>query len=469
MESKTIINDYLIPITVSIKYEKIVEKSDVDVIRQKLNKELEKLKSRYKHTPIILLGELGEQTNIIDSFDMKKYNEITIFINEDGNIELREHGISEGDVFGLEEGYMWEKEFKGALKRIDVYNADVIRLLPKLKDEIHKSKSYILEKEDREKLTPSLEKTLNHFAASDVLSMYFQKWRLRTLISVYTLGFFVVAFFLFYHLLESKIMLIIYALVYALAYLVYYSSKKKEMEIKYLDYRSLCEGLRVQFFWHYAGIGEDVTNNYLYEQKDELGWIENSIRVLNINSENIKENAQKYEKLLKYWVDDQLKFFTSRIEKNEKAMRKHKMAIKILLCATVFVGILLIYFEFFTKLCEKPMDLLSILPENFKKTIFPKHEEIFVKNWMLITFEIVAAIAGFTESYVENTAISHQVKRYLRISSIYSKASKYLTLALKTEDNDMAKRVIKILGKETLIENGDWLLLFRERPIEIPK
>jgi hypothetical protein len=31
-----------------------------------------------------------------------------------------------------------------------------------------------------------------------------------------------------------------------------------------------------------------------------------------------------------------------------------------------------------------------------------------------------------------------------------------------------AKSCLRALGKETLIENGDWVLLHRERPLEIP-
>ena len=34
---------------------------------------------------------------------------------------------------------------------------------------------------------------------------------------------------------------------------------------------------------------------------------------------------------------------------------------------------------------------------------------------------------------------------------------------------DAADELLRELGKEALIENGDWVLLHRERPIDIPK
>ena len=53
---------------------------------------------------------------------------------------------------------------------------------------------------------------------------------------------------------------------------------------KYLDYRTLAEGLRVQFFWAAAGVTSgNVTkfahDNFLQMQDADLGWIRNVMRV----------------------------------------------------------------------------------------------------------------------------------------------------------------------------------------------
>ena len=53
---------------------------------------------------------------------------------------------------------------------------------------------------------------------------------------------------------------------------------------KYLDYRTLAEGLRVQFYWAAAGVTSgNVTkfahDNFLQMQDTELGWIRNVMRV----------------------------------------------------------------------------------------------------------------------------------------------------------------------------------------------
>ena len=53
---------------------------------------------------------------------------------------------------------------------------------------------------------------------------------------------------------------------------------------KYLDYRTLAEGLRVQFYWAAAGVtsgnvSKFAHDNFLQMQDTELGWIRNVMRV----------------------------------------------------------------------------------------------------------------------------------------------------------------------------------------------
>lgn len=53
---------------------------------------------------------------------------------------------------------------------------------------------------------------------------------------------------------------------------------------KYLDYRALAEGLRVQLFWWLAGIHDSVADHYLRKQRSELDWIRQAIRMRTVQS-----------------------------------------------------------------------------------------------------------------------------------------------------------------------------------------
>jgi len=61
-------------------------------------------------------------------------------------------------------------------------------------------------------------------------------------------------------------------------------SRRGAWHRRYLDYRALAEGLRVQFYWAVAGVVSEseskfAHDNFLQTQDPELGWIRNVMRV----------------------------------------------------------------------------------------------------------------------------------------------------------------------------------------------
>ena len=55
------------------------------------------------------------------------------------------------------------------------------------------------------------------------------------------------------------------------------------------------------------------------------------------------------------------------------------------------------------------------------------------------------------------------------MSEIFSRAEDSLQGLLKAGDFEESHELIKELGQEALAENGDWVLLHRERPLEVPQ
>jgi hypothetical protein len=72
------------------------------------------------------------------------------------------------------------------------------------------------------------------------------------------------------------------------------------------------------------------------------------------------------------------------------------------------------------------------------------------------------------EGYIDKMAYTEQIKQYQRMSHLFQLASQHLKAALKGERLQEAERVILELGKEALTENGDWVMLHRARPINVP-
>jgi hypothetical protein len=104
------------------------------------------------------------------------------------------------------------------------------------------------------------------------------------------------------------------------------------------------------------------------------------------------------------------------------------------------------------------------------------HPELFkIRNFdelwhplMIILIHIAPAIAAAFIGYAEKMALLQQSKRYSRMSQLLKNAGDNLKKSLDNNDFIRSKRILLKLGNEILIENGDWVLLHRERPMEVP-
>jgi hypothetical protein len=60
------------------------------------------------------------------------------------------------------------------------------------------------------------------------------------------------------------------------------------------------------------------------------------------------------------------------------------------------------------------------------------------------------------------------VKQYRRMGDLFQHAASRLDECIDKQDAPKTYRLLIELGKEALIEHGDWLFLHRERPLEVP-
>lgn len=83
---------------------------------------------------------------------------------------------------------------------------------------------------------------------------------------------------------------------------------------------------------------------------------------------------------------------------------------------------------------------------------------------MGFTPAVAAALAG----YAGKMAYSAQTKQYQRMKAVFTRAALYMDKYLKDNDLNGVQELIRELGVEALAENGDWVILHQERPIEMP-
>ena len=151
------------------------------------------------------------------------------------------------------------------------------------------------------------------------------------------------------------------------------------------------------------------------------------------------------------WAEGQRKYFHSSIGKNEKRLRRREFCQAVardLLYAGIPALVLAAYWSWRHPLdpCKEPL----VLP------------------WLIIIIDVFLAAAALLHHAIQQGAYTLHIKEFHRMESIFERAQKLIRQQLEADVLDSVRQCLLSLGQEALSENGDWVLLHRERPLEFP-
>ena len=385
--------------------------------------------------------------------------------------------VYSGKEYKNKDDFHRQDEFYSILSHLDSFNQDARNLTPRLSTTQQQSKVALLDGMDLTTLPFTLKNSLSRYvelyAIADSLALFFRNQSRATLRFLFGLVFLaVLCFDVYAHLVPSEngalraFFLFLYLTFLIIAYITwYYRATRRHYKNKYLDYRAIAEGLRVQFFWRLAGLSDSVANHYLRKQKSELDWIRNSMRTANLlcevnNSANDKEQSPHsfgdirddcYRLLLKHWVDPQRKYFTTATRRDHDKRETNERWVHVCLLLGIGVATLLLIMQLASWFLHSPHLEPELLQSSF-----------------IVIMSLLLVLAALRESYADKMAFAEQVKQYQRMSRLYEIAFQRLQAFLEQGKPQDAERVIRELGEEALAENGDWVLLHRTRPITVP-
>lgn len=215
---------------------------------------------------------------------------------------------------------------------------------------------------------------------------------------------------------------------------------------KYLDYRTLAEGLRVQFYWAAAGVtsgnvSKFAHDNFLQMQDAELGWIRNVMRVAGTECDvqpNLAPAGLHFA--LQEWIGDdrsgQLGYYRSKSRQRIREHERTQLAGRIGIGATIIaMGALAVLGPWI------PMDAQQPL--------------IYAVGMVLLA-------VGVRQSYAKSTAESELIKQYEFMYRIFRNARRRIDAADGDADR---RRLLKVLGDAALEEHAEWILIHRERSL----
>jgi hypothetical protein len=356
---------------------------------------------------------------------------------------------------GYESNEHAKKAYDDIFERMETFNHDAKRHSKAFKAAREQSKDYLLSRKRRGMLSATIEHTLSFYAIADTLAIYFQRRTIRTLRALLICVFSAALMLdLYAHGPEKEpVFMALYLLTFVASFSWYYFSRIKGYQSKYLDYRALAEGLRVQFYWQIAGLKESVADYYLRKQKSELDWIRYAVRTcqtpqgldegIPLNHRTTKhgisgeERRPFQEMIAEHWIEDQAKYFRKAATRDHDNLHKQERLVTIFFALGLVIAAVQLFLE--------------------------------PNGYMLLVIELAPVLAALLHAYVEKNALSAHTKQYERMAGLFHRAMVHMRELLASGAHKEAQEFIQEIGKEALIENGDWILTHRERPLEMPK
>jgi hypothetical protein len=353
--------------------------------------------------------------------------------------------------------------YDGIFEHLEVFNRDAVQHEWRLADERASSRTWFLPEDRLTALPADLALIVENYLTADTLAIHFARRTRRALILLLSLAFLAaVCIDLYGHVEEWRpaLLLYLYPLVLlggALFWL--FRVKRPEIQKKYLDYRALAEGLRVQCYWHLVGIRDSVAGHYLRRQKSELDWIRNGIRATDVAlgpfhsaGSPVETSPEDYQLVLRYWVEEQHRFFENRTQRDRRKRKAVELRVRGLFILGGLAGVAL---------------ALLVAIENYAGIGFDLPDRAWEVLLILSTLTLVAA--ALNEGYADKMAFGEQARQYQRMRVLYERVAIHVRQALAEGRIEDARAALLDLGREALAENGDWVVLHRGRPVEMVK
>ena len=357
-----------------------------------------------------------------------------------------------------------ERYFDKIFRNMDEFNREAANAGPGLAAMVAKSKAYVIPPAKESILPLSLRSTLDFYGLADALAIRFQAQTIGTMKRLHALIFFVVLCFAIFAHYHAPWFMIPAGVLVASAFFLYGRAKARGYQDKYQDYRALAEGLRVKLFWRLAGILDEVTDHYLGKSRTEMDWIRHALRGWGLtvleegggggHSES-PGTAAALSVVLVHWVRDQQQYFARAGRRAHQSLE----GLERWVAASLVLAVLLTIF------------VIAVPSIAYFREHAPRgccDDEGWLLPGVIVAISTCLLVAGLVHHMGEQMAFSEHWKRYARMQRLFAHASGLISQALAVGDLKRAQAVMRDLGREALAENGDWVIVHRERPLSVP-
>ncbi|QIL19978.1 hypothetical protein [Thermomonas sp. HDW16] len=292
------------------------------------------------------------------------------------------------------------------------------------------------------------------FGAADWLAVHFRRRVRRNMLLTHAMAAAMGLSFILYSDVDSdRRYVAAFLVLFALGWLVSLIGERREWHRKYLDYRGLAEGLRVQLYWRLAGVETPPNSSlgydsFLQKQDVDLSWIRHAMRSSGLlRSEDFRPDQDWLRWVISRWVGErsaidndssgQLAYFNAGSQSRERAYRTTALLGNIALAGGVLGAVALL--------------------------LAGGHINPAWQKTLLVSMGLLPLLAGIHEAYSHKNADKELIKQFRFMSRLFDSCRARLDNA---RDDAESRHLLRALGCACLEEHAEWILLHRERPLE---
>jgi hypothetical protein len=337
-----------------------------------------------------------------------------------------------------------DSALKEALEKIEEINKDSLSID---QSEFQKSQSYLFNKP--EKLNIPQKSILSWYSILDLLSLQFRKRDILVTVWLFVLGLLLIlALEIYSNLWINKLVLGASMIILIAAIIVYGYSRITKNHVKYLYNRTLAEALRIQFYWNFAGLHKNVSDYILRIHRKEFTWVKHFLSAIYGITYNIKSlTSETINDLTNNWIRKQADFFEASVRRmTTRIVNYHRVSNVAFVIAFALLVLIFIIGNFFE--VTNYLDLL------------------------LVIAPIFLGIFALIRAYIQMKGYEQLLNQYELMQVIYQRAEEKVTeiniSQMETRHkHSYLRELFFVIGKEALIENGSWYLIFKEKEPEI--
>lgn len=338
------------------------------------------------------------------------------------------------------------REFQDMLRSLQEFNADY----QKYEEVIRRESTGLLAEAPQINAPGGAMKVDRLFSLTDWLAIHFQMRFNQGMLFTHILAVIMGLVFLVYSEYGGpRYLLFVFLFLFFSGVVFHMVGSRRQWHRKYLDYRALAEGLRVQLYWNLAGVVETRSavfayDNFLQKQDVDLGWIRHVMRSASLGRDRLREPDPAWvDWVAEQWVGSQEKgggqlgYYRRKGELKVTNYRRTTRLANLSLWVGIFIA-------------------FSVAVATERLTPDQQH-------LLLVAMGILPLMAGVRDAYSHKKAERELIKQYRFMGRVFANARRLLDGG---SDLAFKRRVLKAVGSAALEEHAEWILMHRERPLE---